>query len=404
MKNTSPYRSRKAAHGREGQVATTTPAPKRYQLIILGVDAHGAQNTFARKIDNLGLQPPQQLAPHKFLEFLRKQVAQAQRVVMVYEAGPYGFALYRQATQLGVECLVCAPERLNRGRNCVNDKIDARELLSRLDRHLAGNSAALRLVRPPTLEQELLRRQSRERGTYLKERRRWLSRGRSLLHSMGIMRPGRWWDPQRRAQLLEQVREHYGQAAHDQVGQELDHDLEVLEMMTRKLEELTAALCAQPAPKAKSTAKPKDQAQDPEKAPPLSTPRIKGIGVLSGALLDREMVDWNRFSNRRQVASYTGLCPGESSSGQSQMHLAIDKHGNPRVRAVLTELVWLLPMHQPGYIRLKRWQGVLGKGSKAGKALRKKAVVALARQLAVDLWRLKTGRTTPEKLGLKVAA
>jgi transposase len=396
MKNTLPYRSRKAAHGREGQVATTTPAPKRYQLIALGVDAHGQQNTFARKIDNLGLQPPQQLAPHKFLEFLRKQVALAQRVVMVYEAGPYGFALYRQATELGVECLVCAPERLNRGRKCVNDKIDARELLSRLDRHLAGNSAALRLVRPPTLEQELRRRQSRERGTYVKERRRWLSRGRSLLHSMGIMRPGRWWDPDRRAQLLEQIRQRYGQAAHDQVRQELDHDLEVLEMMTRKLEELTEALGTPAAPKAKGQA----QSQDAEKAPP----RIKGIGVLSGALLDREMVDWNRFRNRRQVASYTGLCPGESSSGQSQMHLSIDKHGNPRVRAVLTELVWLLPAHQPGYIRLKRWQGVLGKGSKAGKALRKKAVVALARQLAVDLWRLKTGRTTPEKLGLKVAA
>ena len=86
------------------------------------------------------------------------------------------------------------------------------------------------------------------------------------------------------------------------------------------------------------------------------------------------------------------------------MSLSIDKHGNPRVRAVLTELSWLLPRFQPDYIRLKRWQWVFAEGSKAGRAMRKKAVVAVARQLAVDLWRLKTGRTTPEKLGLKLAA
>jgi hypothetical protein len=36
--------------------------------------------------------------------------------------------------------------------------------------------------------------------------------------------------------------------------------------------------------------------------------------------------------------------------------------------------------------------------------MRKKAAVALARQLAVDLWRIKTGRASPGDLGLKLAA
>ena len=62
------------------------------------------------------------------------------------------------------------------------------------------------------------------------------------------------------------------------------------------------------------------------------------IGPLSSELLDREIGDWHRFANRRQVASYTGLCPGEDSSGDSQMSLSVDKHGNPRVRAVLVGL------------------------------------------------------------------
>jgi transposase len=132
--------------------------------------------------------------------------------------------------------------------------------------------------------------------------------------------------------------------------------------------------------------------------------RVKGVGPLSSELLDREMGDWNRFANRRQVASYTGLCPGEDSSGDSHMSLSIDKHGNPRVRAVLVELAWPLPRYQPDYKALQRWKWVFDPKAKAPASMRKKAVVALARRLAVDLWRVKTGRTKPEDLGLRPAA
>lgn len=171
--------SRKASEGRADCLSTdsNSAAGSGAELIKLGVDTHAGQYTFSRMLDHLGMQPTQSLGPQAFLEFLKKQKSLARRVVMVYEAGPYGFSLYRQAVELGVECLVCAPERLSRGRKRVNDKIDARELLSRLDRHLAGNSAALRLIRPPTIEQEMKRRQARERNTYRKERLRWIARG-----------------------------------------------------------------------------------------------------------------------------------------------------------------------------------------------------------------------------------
>lgn len=380
--NTLSKRSRKAPQGREGQVSAK-PQEKRYELIKLGVDTHGGQYTFARMIDNLGCQPPQLLSPEAFIEFLQKQLTLARRVVMVYEAGPYGFSLYRQATELGVECLVCAPERLSRGRKRVNDKIDAKELLNRLDRHLAGNAASLRLVRPPTLEQEMKRRQGRERNTYRKERQRWIGRGRSCLHTLGVARPGRWWEPQRYQELLGYVQGRYGPTVGDQIRSELDHYLEALLWAQMKLAELTAALRSASAKK--------------------QEPRVKGIGPLSSELLDREIGDWSRFANRRQVASYTGLCPGEDSSGDTRMSLSIDKHGNPRVRAVLVECAWLLPRFQPGYKPLQRWKWVFEPASKAGKALRKKAAVALGRHLAVDLWRLKTGRARAEDLGLVLA-
>ena len=381
MKTTSSKRSRKAPQGREGQVSTQ-PQVKRYTLIKLGVDTHGGQYTFARMIDQLGAQPTQRLTPEAFLEFLQKQRALADRVVMVYEAGPYGFALYRQAVALGVECLVCAPERLSRGRKRVNDKIDARELLNRLDRHLAGNDTALRLVRPPTLEQEMSRREARERNTYRKERQRWIARGRSLLHTLGIARPGRWWEAHRYQELMQQLQALYGPAVREQAAAELQRYLEVLTVINAKLAERTAAL------KTASAAR--------------KAPRIKGIGPLSMELLDREIGDWHRFKNRRQVASYTGLCPGEDSTGDSKMSLSIDKHGNPRVRAVLVECAWLLVRYQPDYKPLQRWKWLFDPNAKASAALRKKAVVALARRLAIDLWRIRTGRATPRDLGLSL--
>src|SRR5450432_275011 len=388
--------SRKAPKGRVGQVSTGQRvladhcgASGSMEVIKLGVDTHAGQYTFARMIDNLNAQPPQSLAPDVFLQFLARQKSLARRVVMVYEAGPYGFSLYRQASELGVECLVCAPERLSRGRKCVNDKIDARELLSRLDRWLAGNTTALRLVRPPGIEQEMSRRQARERNTYRKERQRWIARGRSLLHTLGVARPGRWWEMDRYEQLLIQLKERYGPAVADQVRAELENYLEFVHLATAKLGKLTAALREAALRKA---------------ATEKLQPRLKGIGPLSSELLDREIGDWNRFANRRQVASYTGLCPGEASSGDSHRSLSIDKHGNPRVRSVLVELAWLLPRYQPDYKPLARWKWVFDPAGKRPAGMKKKAVVALGRRLAVFLWPIRTGKAQPRDLGLRMAS
>ena len=57
---------------------------------------------------------------------------------------------------------------------------------------------------------------------------------------------------------------------------------------------------------------------------------------------------------------------------------------------------------QPGYPPVKKFYKILRKGAKATGAARKKAIVAVARQLVVDLWRLNTGRMTPGQLGLNL--
>ena len=65
----------------------------------------------------------------------------------------------------------------------------------------------------------------------------------------------------------------------------------------------------------------------------------------------------------------------------------------------MVELAWRVSRLQPYYQGVLRW-GALLADRKASAAARKKAIVALARRLAVDLWRMATGRVQAAELGL----
>jgi len=116
--------------------------------------------------------------------------------------------------------------------------------------------------------------------------------------------------------------------------------------------------------------------------------------------MTREICSWGRFANRRAISSYTGLCPGEHSSGSKRVPGSVTKHGNPRLRAALVECAWRMVRFQPNYPPVKKRLGVLAKGARATGAQRKKVIVAVARHLAVDLWRIHTGRCNTQQLGL----
>ena len=124
-------------------------------------------------------------------------------------------------------------------------------------------------------------------------------------------------------------------------------------------------------------------------------PLPKGLGALTFVTLEGEVCDWARFSNRKQIGSYTGCCPGEHSSGGHRRVGAIDRMGNGRMRALLVEAVWRFLRWQPEWKAAQRMKVKLADGT----SMRKKTVVALARQLAVDLWRWRTGRCTLAELG-----
>jgi transposase len=303
------------------------------------------------------------------LLWARKQLELAQEVHSCYEAGPLGYGLHRQLEQLGIHNVVIRPQDWDEHHKGVKtDKTDALALVQRLSRYVEGNLKELAVIRVPTPEQELARSESRHREQLLEHRKRFEAQGRSLLLFHGVRVRGRWWAGTPWEQT--QQRAPAGVLALLQITREL------LVAVEAQLKAATASL---------------------EKA---ARPQAKGVGALTSQVLEREILDWSRFTNRRQVASLTGMCPGIRASGLTSRNGPITKHGNPRLRTALVELAWRCVRFQPEYGPVKHWLPVLANPRAAGSA-KKKAVVAIGRRLAIDLWRINTGRTTAQRLNLK---
>ena len=142
--------------------------------IALGVDAHLKSYQAARKIDNGAVGVAQSFGSKEaLLLYAQKQREQAKEVVVLYEAGPLGYTLYRELQAMGIDWLVCAPcsgEQKRKRRK--NNTIDARSLTSDLSNYLNGNEQALQLVRIPTEAQEQARIESRQQDALVQERKR----------------------------------------------------------------------------------------------------------------------------------------------------------------------------------------------------------------------------------------
>jgi len=342
--------------------------------IKLGIDVHARFYVVVRQLDDQNPQPPQTFSPAQFLEWAQQQTQLAKEVFSCYEAGAFGYGLHRQLAALGVRNVVVCPQRLDERHTGVKtDKTDARALVLKRDQYARGNRYALAVVRAPTPEEEQRRALARQREQFRDKRRRLEAQGRSRLLRPGHRVTGAWWRPRAWERLC-----------HGQLAEWIVAALPRLRALVRATDEPLQALTQQLAAAAPAE-------------------RIVGLGGLTHQLIAREVCDWTRLANRRQVGSYLGLCPREDSSGGHRHQGAISKHGNPRWRAWLVELAWRLTRFQPQYVAVRQWQKVLA-DPRASAARRKKAIVAVARRLGVDLWRLASGRVTPAQLGLTVLA
>jgi len=80
--------------------------------------------------------------------------------------------------------------------------------------------------------------------------------------------------------------------------------------------------------------------REPEKSLRIELPL--GIGALSWITLERELRGRDRFHNRRQIASYTGLCPGIHNSNGRGREGSINRCGNSVAHYTLIEMAWRL--------------------------------------------------------------
>jgi transposase len=353
---------------------------KKVNIIKLSADVHKRDYKISRQIGDQNIQPTQVFKPEEAFEWALKQQDLAERVVFCYEAGFSGFSLARRLQSRGVEAIVMCPQKLDeRCKRVSTDKRDARAIAGRLDRYLAGNTEALVPVRIPSEPEEDERALSRQRDQMLKARKQFEAQGRGLLMFKGLNCPAYWWrgsDADWQQQVKKQgwpeaiveLLEGYRRMA-------LAADVEVA-ALTLKLEQAATAHL-------------------PPSLPSLPT----GFGELSMEIIRREVCDWNRFKNRGQVGSFFGMVCAESSSGEQQVQGSITKAGNSRCRHALAELAWRVLQFQPDYRLVKKFKPRIEK-TKPRSVARKKLIVALARQIGVDLWRLYTGQTTLAKLGL----
>jgi transposase len=342
--------------------------PKRVKAkqIFLGIDAHLARNQVARKIDNGGIQAVQSFSFEALLLFAQKQLSLGEEVYAVYEAGPLGYVLYRRLRELGIKAYVSAPECLEQGKRKHN-KLDARKLCSRLYSYVQGDWEMMRVVRVPTPEEERLRAQSRQLDQLVATRKRLAAQGRALVLSQGHgMMKGAWWRPiayRKWAGLLPEW---------------IRTQLEVWQANLRLLDDQIAQ-------------RKNELIQSNKEALP------KGFGAQTMVQMDREIGDYFRFKNRRKIGCFGAFVPREHSTGQNQRLGSITKVGSPRIQRLITEMVWRLPLFQPHYPPIVQWREVLcGKN----KVLKKKAAVAVGRRLLIDIWKMRTGRTTAQELGL----
>ena len=104
---------------------------------------------------------------------------------------------------------------------------------------------------------------------------------------------------------------------------------------------------------------------------------------LGRAVMTRE-VYYRQFDNRRQVAGFLGLATSPHDSGDVERSQGISRAGRGQVRGTMIQAAWLWLKHQPKSA-ITRWfvQRTAGQSGR----IRRIMIVAVARKLAIALWR-----------------
>ena len=358
----SKARQGQSLHPRE---FPTPPAGK--SSLKIGLDVDAKRITASIQWDHLNPKPAREFATAvEVVQWVREKIQEGHVVYTVYEACGFGYRLHYQLKEAGAISLVVSPVVLDRSRRRKNDRIDAAQLCLRLSRYVDGQHKELHVIRVPSVSEQQRREVGRQRKFWSGLMGKLANHGRALrLEHEGLSLSRSWWGERSWPKIEKQLSPF--------VCSYLAPLREEILKMKERMDRLTAQI---------------EERVKGERIP-------KGLGALTLALADAEVCDWNRFTHRKAPGSFTGGCPSEKSSGGVQRTGHIDRHGNGRLRTLLVEAVWRLVRWQPHW---HAWRKLKGRLSATGKCPKRWAV-ALARQLAVDLWRVRTGRSSWGELG-----
>jgi transposase len=281
--------------------------------------------------------------------------------LVVYEAGPTGYALAYDLKEAGLPVRVIAPNKTPR--------VDFRDPKSdRLDCRRAAEFAALGMltyVAVPTPDQLALRQIVRLRDQLVNKVRRTKQQIRSLLLFHNITEPERLknWS---RAAVDEfrtmQMPEHLDFTRMSLLSQ-LDHLQAELSSVEKHIDGLA-----------------RSRALAPRVALLRTHP---GVGPVLATSFLAEFYQPERFSTGRQVARYLGLAPGVRQSGETRRGGRLLKSGLTRLRSLLVEASWSWVSKDQD---ARAVYGRLVHNTASGK----KAIVGVARRLAIHLWTMLT--------------
>jgi len=287
--------------------------------IWVGLDVHKETISIAVLEGDSGTPRPSLTVRNDGTELRRlmRKLAKQGRVRACYEAGGCGYQVYRELSELGIECDVIAPSLIpvRAGDRVKTDRRDA-EKLARLFR--AGELTSIRV---PTADEEALRDLVRCREDVREEVQRHRHRLLKFLLRHGQIHEGAHWTVKHWS-WLRTLR--FDNALVDRVFRDY---LAALEAGITRLNGLEREIhaCAE---------------SEPYKPVVGRLRCLKGIDTLSAMVLIAEICDFDRFDRPQELMAFVGLVPREHSSGSKQRRGSITKTGNDNARRILVEAAW----------------------------------------------------------------
>jgi transposase len=313
----------------------------------------------------------------------RFQLPESAAVRSCYEAGRDGWWLHRRLLAQGIDNIVVDSSSIEvnrRGRRAKNDRLDGDKLLQMLLRHWRGEKV-WSIVRCPSSEQEDARRNARELARLTHECTSHSNRilGLLVLHNL---RPGRvggrnwrtWWTT------------HCDDVAAN-LRSEIERESARLDLARQQIKAIETQ---------------RDAELEAKRHPVVEQLcRLRSIAQRSAWILDKEWLGWRTFNNRREVGASVGLTPTPYDSGDSQVEQGISKAARPQLRATLIELAWSWLRFQPDS-EISHW--FARRFATSAKRIRRVGIVAVARRLAIALWRYTKTGEIPKGAVLKAIA